>query len=625
MSELDTNTSYLDEAQKDEPTKRQEYFTSIKNFIISTFTSGINLMIWFVISLVIIYFCKISQANVLPSDINCYPYTYEKHFPKEIQTNIFTNSPFSKPRKSMKMTFDVEGSDFVNGTLKFFRDYKIDNDSSFLGRFFYSIIESLFMKNYSYYNYILTFVDAIPEFLLVLFGPYLGMAILGVNVFLNVFYFIWYWLSNLGWMWKKNASIYVTERGEVKYSGPPNWVNVRWSPVEKNSDGSPDWSKSEWGKCITGAILIYIFIWIIGGIVILGLILVVPIVMNLFILYTLFTYNMKLGDVDSTFPNLFQYFFRYNKLIIMLAFSYYIVKNAYYELGSTSAGFAVLTIFLIYYLKIIEMFTSVGVEDERTSPLSSIRQAKREACEKPIPQYEEPPPYVPTQALAQTPVSIPFALSSSSDEGPNEGADEAPVEEKKKSSWFGSKKTEPPADETTADETAPPEKKSSWFGSKKTEPPADGTAPVADGTAPEKKSSWFGSKKTEPPAAPVADGTAPVAPEKKSSWFGSKKTEPPADGTAPVADGSTAPEKKSSWFGSKKTTPPADGTAPVVDGTAAPEKKSMFSWGSKKTTPAPPVDGTPAQKGGYKYKQMVSDNLIRELKKFHKKYSTILV
>jgi hypothetical protein len=97
---------------------------------------------------------------------------------------------------------------------------------------------------------------------------------------------------------------------------------------------------------------------------------------------------MKLENKDASFTDLFKYFFRYNKLIIMAVFSYYVIFNASTHLGTTQAVFAALTIFLIYYLKIIEMFVPVGGEDSRTTPLASDKQAKKVPCEKGKPQTE---------------------------------------------------------------------------------------------------------------------------------------------------------------------------------------------------------------------------------------------
>lgn len=388
MSEIISDTAKLDEVQQEPETKQEEYFTNLKNFVYSTFSSGVKLIFGFIISLFLIYACKISQANVLPTDINCFPYTKEVNNPTPIQTNIFTNSPFSKPRKSMKMSFDVEGSEFVNSMLKSFRDYKEDNTSSFLGMYFYSIMESMFMKNYLFYNYILTFIDALPEFILVFFGPYIGLCIFIFSCIYNAIYFTWFWFYNLSWMWKKNDSIQINkESGEVVATGDPKWIDVRWGTTQKLPDGKADYSKSEWANVLVGLIFIILFIGLYVVLLLFQGLLVIPLIFNLIVLYSFLTYNMKLADNDASFTDLFQYFFRYNKLLIMTCFAFYVVYNAYTYLGATSAVFAVLTIFLIYYLKIVEMFVSVGTEDERTSPLVSNKQAKKVACEKPKIKY----------------------------------------------------------------------------------------------------------------------------------------------------------------------------------------------------------------------------------------------
>jgi len=375
------NSSKIDEAQKKPPTKREEYFTNLKNYVLATFWSGINLLLWFVFSLIIIYACKLSQANVLPTDINCFPYTRENHKPEDIQTNIFTNLPFSSPRKSMKLSF-YPGNSLIDETLKFFRDYKEDVKSSFLGNYFYTILESLFMKNYSYYNYMLSFLNALPEFLLVIFGPFLGLIIFIIGVLLNIFYFSWYWFSNLGWMWKKNGNIKISPDGTTEYSDPPvKWVDVRWNVLK---DGQPDPEKSEWFACVLGFALIVLFINIFMILFAAQGVLIFSTIFSIFSIITFFMYSMKLDGKDASFTDLFPYFFRYNKLIIMTIFAIYIVTNAYTYLGSVSAVFALFTMFLIYYLKIIEMFVPINEEeDTRTSPLVSNKQATKEACEIP--------------------------------------------------------------------------------------------------------------------------------------------------------------------------------------------------------------------------------------------------
>jgi hypothetical protein len=46
-------------------------------------------LIYFSFSSFILYACKIAQSNVLPTDINCYPYTDNKPEITSVETNIF--------------------------------------------------------------------------------------------------------------------------------------------------------------------------------------------------------------------------------------------------------------------------------------------------------------------------------------------------------------------------------------------------------------------------------------------------------------------------------------------------------------------------------------------------------
>ena len=596
MSEPISDTAKLDEAQKEPETKREEYFTNLKNFVSSTFSSGLRLLFGFIISLFLIYACKISQANVLPSDINCFPYTKEVNNPKEIQTNIFTNSPFSKPRKSMKMTFDVEGSEFVNSMLKSFRDYKEENTSSFLGMYFYSIMESMFMKNYSFYSYILTFVDVLPEFILVFFGPYIGLCILILSCIYNAIYFIWYWFSNLTMMWKKNASIQINKTtGNVEYTGPPRWVDVRWGYTKTLPDGSEDKNSTEWGNVVVGLIFIILFIWLFFILALIQGLIFIPILFNLIVLYSFLTYNMKLENNDASFTNLFQYFFRYNKLLVMTCFAGYVVYNAYTYLGATSAVFAVLTIFLIYYLKIIEMFVSVGTEDERTSPLASTRQAKKVACEKPKPEYVTP-----------NDESVP--LLDKKEEGSDEatGAGEA--------TGSGEASGAAPGKKSWRDSF-------SFMKSKSQAKPESNPEGNPEGSKDIELTDMSGEKPAEPQKSRFSFG----------KMFSSKKT-PAAgpEGTSTSAEGASTSAEGESTSG-EGAPAPAEG--------AQPEKKGFFSsmkmpsmknpFGQKPSQPPISSEGnitkTQGQLGGYKTKQIGGDQLIRELKKFNKKYAAFLL
>ena len=395
MPDTISPTELLDEAQKTPQTERVEYFTKVKEFTISTFKSGFNLLIWCILSLLVIYFCKLAQSNVLPTDVNCYPYTNEKgHESEKIETQIFTNMFFRKQRKAMTLEFPDSKNYFIDYFLKCFKEYKESQKSSFLGRFFIAIFEPLIAGNLGYYNTMFSFLNQLPEFLLVLFGPYLGFFILVIGVFYNMFSFIYNWIANLGWMWKKNANIIIDEKtGNIKPGpGAPAWENVRWSNLPDLDNPNNENGKlgtSEWGSCLLAILLTIIFIWLLIMLIISQGLLISSTICAIFFIITFLMYKIKLGGKNTSITELFIYFFKYNKLIIMSVFSFYVLSNAYTYLGSTSAGFAVFTLFCIYYFKIIEMFVPIKTDqDERIEVEINSFQAYKEPCDPP-PEKEE--------------------------------------------------------------------------------------------------------------------------------------------------------------------------------------------------------------------------------------------
>jgi len=510
------NSSKLDEAQEKPKTQKEEYFTSMKNYTLDTLISGVKLLVWVIISLIIIYSCKLAQSNVLPTDANCFPYTEEVHTPDPIETNIFTNLPFSDTRKSMKLSFNVEGSESVNSFMKYFRDKKEDVKTSWFTNYIVSVFESVFIQNYSYYNFMLSFLNVIPEFLLVIFGPYLGLFILLIGVFLNGFFFFWYWISNLSWFFKKNNSVSTNLDGSIDYGDEPDWVGLSW---KKYIDGKTQKEQSDWVRCVMGSILVLIPIGIILFLSISSAIFGVAFFINLFCIITFFTYSIKLEKKDASFTDLFKYFFRYNKLIIMSMFAYYVVLNAYTQLGATSAFFAALTIFLIYYLKIIEMFVPVGGEDARTSPLVSDKQAKKVPCEKKDKSKKVAKGTGPVTPVTSEPKKTMFGnlFGSKKVEAPGETTTEP-----KKSffgSFLGSKKVEAPGETTT-------EPKKSFFGSflgSKKVAPATGTTSVAPGetsVAPGETPNPLASPVSASPASPPITQSGGIKVNKKIKQVG---------------------------------------------------------------------------------------------------------
>ena len=76
------------------------------------------------------YVCKLAQSNILPTDINCAPYTDTEPNIQPIETNIFQTDG-EKPL-SMKISFPYDVYNSKNYILDMFREYKNESNSNFL-------------------------------------------------------------------------------------------------------------------------------------------------------------------------------------------------------------------------------------------------------------------------------------------------------------------------------------------------------------------------------------------------------------------------------------------------------------------------------------------------------------
>jgi len=355
QSSSDSQTSSLDQAQQSSSQQAENTVNNTKQFVIDTLVIGLRLLITCILSFLLIYACKIAHANILPIDKNAYPYTDQEPKVTPVLINMFPNLPFVSERYSMKVRFPDYKNSFVDGLLTNFKDYKADQHSSCVTNFFISTIESTIIIIYKYYNYVLSFLNFVPEFILVIFGPKLVTIIGAVGAIVGSLSFGLHWVANLPWLMKKNTSIIVDTDGEIYYKcGLPQWAPVRWT--------SPDPKKpkeGEWPIVILRIMLVGIFM-----LLLIPLLFFLPLVsaaFNLFCVVSFFSYDVEVGNtVDdmqvSTLTKLFGYFFKYNKTIIMALFSFKVLINAYSTLGSHAMIACAVVLLIIYFSGVFDMF-----------------------------------------------------------------------------------------------------------------------------------------------------------------------------------------------------------------------------------------------------------------------------
>ena len=113
MSDI-SDSSAVDEKKKENEGNGSEKPPNYSTFFWTVFTTIGVFLCYFSISSYVLYACKIAQANILPTNVNCYPYTDQSSKPTKIDTNIF-KTLFSDPQLSIKLSFPLSK---VNGLLK---------------------------------------------------------------------------------------------------------------------------------------------------------------------------------------------------------------------------------------------------------------------------------------------------------------------------------------------------------------------------------------------------------------------------------------------------------------------------------------------------------------------------
>jgi hypothetical protein len=344
-----TTTSTIDEKKDENTGSSNGIATNIGNFLKSVFSIIIIIVIYFFLGGLVLYGCKIGQANILPTDKNCYPYTNLKPELENIPINIFTT--FFEPQMSMKINFPYNKFNSSNIILDMFRKYKEEPKSNFLANYFISIIESLLQFNYSSLNFILNIMNGLPEVVIVLIGPILiGIATSLLFLFDN-FYLIYLWFANMGWFFKQNTNTDLNHK--------PVWEDVTFI----------SWFDY---ACAIGLIILFIILfW-----VVLISLPVLPFITLCLTIFTSINYIGVINDKSANALTIIKDIFKYYKITFMSIFSFFVIISAFANLGTIPGVFSIITLGLIYWGIIsIDLFKETS--EEGLSKLASYDQAKK--------------------------------------------------------------------------------------------------------------------------------------------------------------------------------------------------------------------------------------------------------
>ena len=354
------STSTIDEKKEETTSTSNGLTTNIGNFLKSVFSIIIIIVIYFFLGGLVLYGCKIGQANILPTNEKCYPYTDLKPDIENIPINIFTT--FTDPQTSMKINFPYNKFNSSNMILDLFRNYKNEPKSNFLANYFISIIESLLQFNYSSLNFILNMMNGLPEVVIVLIGPIL-ISIASSFIFLfDNLYLIYLWFANMGWFFKHNSNTDLNHK--------PVWNDVTIVDM------------FDYGCAIGLVFLFFILFWIV--------LMSLPVLPFITMCLTIFTGVNYMGVINGKSANsltIIKDIFKYYKVTIMSVFSFFVIISAFANLGTIPGIFSIITLGLIY-AGIISIDLFKASSEEGLTNLSSYEQAKK-VCNFTAPKKEE--------------------------------------------------------------------------------------------------------------------------------------------------------------------------------------------------------------------------------------------
>ena len=203
---MNSNSDNNSDNEENMVSKNKDTIETTLSFFKSILYKLITLFIVLFVGISILYGCKVSQSNILPTDNKCFPYgsnniSVEK---KPINMNVTTIDGINY---SQKIYFPYDETNKKNAILDYLRKIKESPKVSSTFMYFIEVIMSMFYINYTLTNgFYHTLNSYLPESIIMFLSPFLMIFSLFLFSFLNIFYFIYSWFSNMSWLFKENTN-----------------------------------------------------------------------------------------------------------------------------------------------------------------------------------------------------------------------------------------------------------------------------------------------------------------------------------------------------------------------------------------------------------------------------------
>lgn len=345
---MNSDTDAIDKKKGEDQENSTESATEkIKSFLKTIGGKVLSIIIYFSLGGLILFSCKVAQSNILPTDENCAPYTSQQPTFKlpasKNLINIFKSS-FFDPESSEKIYFSYD-ENAKNTLLELLRSYKEKPNSGSIGNYFVSYFEKLTAFLFYFVSLLLSFVNRLPESLIIMLGPIAFLFVYPFVFFVGLVYSVILWFTEMTWFFKTNTN-------DTDEGGP------KFEDVNGLKQNALAW------------FLVFVFAW--GAFFLFTLQGYTMIVMTILlfvggvILSTVGNMNEKSISVLSVIKDVFRYY----KVVITVIISIFVVLNAFGILGNVPGFFSLVTVGLIFF-GIIGMNIYQPIEETSLSPLVS--------------------------------------------------------------------------------------------------------------------------------------------------------------------------------------------------------------------------------------------------------------
>jgi hypothetical protein len=213
------------------------------------------------------------------------------------------------------------------------------------------MIEIIIQFNYTAFNNILNMLNGLPEILIVIFGPIVVAFITTLLFIANHIYLIYLWFANMSWFFKTNTNDTST--------GNPIWEDVTLTSLF-----------NYW--CAICLVILFAILFFFA----LPIISIFASVSLSWCIFSSITYKAEMMGKTITALTIIQDVFKYYKTYIMGIISFFVIINAFSNLGIIPGIVSILSLILIYFGIIsIDLFNPINKDS--LSAFVSNNQAKK--------------------------------------------------------------------------------------------------------------------------------------------------------------------------------------------------------------------------------------------------------